>query len=220
MQYWQTCGRFIQELCRDFRQTGAVLPSSRFLARALAKHLKGPRPPARILEVGAGTGAITAAIVRYLRPGDRFDIVEINGRFVELLRRRFATEKRFRGRLGQLHLIHSGVEDLPGSECYDYIVSCLPLNNFPADHVRQIFRVFQRLLAKGGRLTFFEYSFIRQLKTPFVGPRERRRLALVGRTVKSFVKDYQVARERVLANIPPALVRHLHLKGQPHPLGR
>ena len=35
--------------------------------------------PRRILECGPGTGAVTAEIVRQLRPGDQLDILEING---------------------------------------------------------------------------------------------------------------------------------------------
>jgi phospholipid N-methyltransferase len=212
MRYWQACGNFIREICRDFRRTGAVLPSSRFLAKALVTHLRMPRPPARILEVGAGTGAITSEIVRYLRPDDQLDVVEINARFVGVLGRRLELEWHFRRRRAQIRLIHSAVEDLHGTACYDYIVSCLPLNNFPAFLVRQIFQVYRRLLVPGGTLTFYEYVLLRQLKHPFAGRRERRRLYRVGRIVRSYVDEYQFEREQVFANFPPATVRHLHLK--------
>jgi phospholipid N-methyltransferase len=209
MRYWQTYGDFFKELRRDFRQTGAVLPSSRFLARALIKPLRQPRPPARILEVGAGTGAISAVILRHLRPDDKLDLVEINPRFVAILRRRLEEDWQFRRHGGQVRIVNSPIEELNEPARYDYIVSCLPLNNFPASQVRQIFQQFERLLAPGGTLTFFEYALLRQLKTPFVDRRERRRLYRVGRIVSSYVKDYQVKREQVFANFPPATVRHL-----------
>lgn len=212
MRYWQACGNFIREICRDFRHTGAVLPSSRFLAKALVTHLRLPHPPARILEVGAGTGAITSEIVRYLRPDDQLDVVEINARFVGVLSRRMELERHFRRRRKQIRLIHSPVEDLDGTACYDYIVSCLPLNNFPAYLVRHIFQAYRRLLVPGGTLTFYEYVLLRQLKHPFAGRRERRRLYRVGRIVRSYVDEYQFEREQVFANFPPATVRHLHLK--------
>lgn len=225
MRYWQAFGDFFRELRRDFRRTGAVLPSSRFLAKALVRYLRRPclalRPPsdgARILEVGAGTGAITSEILKHLKLDDRLDVVEINGRFVTVLQRRFLNEPHFQRRRSQVRLLHSAVEDLPGRGCYDYIVSCLPLNNFPAGQVRRIFQVYQRLLAPDGILTFYEYVWIRHLKRPFVGPRERRRLYRVGRIVSSYVRDYQFRRQNVFANIPPATVRHLNLKPQPHPV--
>ncbi len=215
MRYIQACGRFIGELRRDFRHTGAVLPSSRFLAKALVRYLRRPHPPARVLEVGAGTGAITAEILKHLRSDDQLDVCEINGRFVAFLERRFETEPHFALRRGQVRLIHSAVEQLAGQGCYDHIVSGLPLNNFPASLVRQVFRVFQRLLAPDGILTFYEYVWIRQIKHPFVSPRERRRLYRVGRIVSSYVKEFQFRRQNVIANIPPATVRHLQLNAQP-----
>src|SRR5436309_2865851 len=99
-----------------------------------------------------------------------------------------------------------------GEAVYDFIVSGLPINNFPVAHVRRIFQVYERLLKPGGTLTYFEYVFIRQLKIPFVNRRERRRLYRVGRVVGDYIRDYQVRRQKVLINVPPAIVRHLHLK--------
>src|SRR5205807_4789590 len=88
MRYLSQCGDFFRECRRHFRTTGAVLPSSRFLARALVKQLRGPRGPARILEVGPGTGSVTVEIARRMLSGDRLDAVEINGHFARLLEQR------------------------------------------------------------------------------------------------------------------------------------
>jgi len=65
-------------------------------------------------------------------------------------------------------------------------------------------------------LSYFEYVLIRQLKTPFAGRRERRRLYRVGRLVGQYIRSFQVRREQVLMNVPPAVVRHLHLKPAGH----
>jgi phosphatidylethanolamine/phosphatidyl-N-methylethanolamine N-methyltransferase len=212
MRYWAECGNFFRETRRHFSKTGALLPSSRFLARALASELRKPREPCRILEVGPGTGSVTREILQQMQPGDQLDAVELNGRFVALLKRRFAREWLFHFHRQQVKLIHSAVEDLPGEAVYDHIVSGLPLNNFSVDQVREIFRVYKRLLKPGGTLTYYEYVLIRQLKTPFVNRRERRRLYRVGRVVGDYIRDYQVRRQKVLINVPPAIVRHLHLK--------
>jgi phospholipid N-methyltransferase len=206
------CGDFFRECRRHFRTTGAVLPSSRFLARALVRHLRGPRSPCRILEVGPGTGSVTREIVRRMTPGDRLDAVEINARFVRLLEERVQQEKVFRPWADQVQVVHAGVEDLIGESVYDYIVSCLPLNNFTVAQVRDIFATFNRLLKPGGTLTYYEYVLVRQLKSPFVNRRERRRLFRVGRVVGGYIRDYQVGRDRIFLNVPPATVRHLRLK--------
>ncbi|HTK76950.1 MAG TPA: hypothetical protein VL371_16910, partial [Gemmataceae bacterium] len=81
MNFWSDCGTFLKESRRHFRATGALLPSSRFLAKTLAAPLSGARPPYRILEVGPGTGAVTRAIARRMISGDQLDAVELNPRF-------------------------------------------------------------------------------------------------------------------------------------------
>src|SRR5262249_54479718 len=145
MHYWKECGRFFRECRRQFRSTGAVLPSTRFLARALVSELRKPREAGRILEVGPGTRSVTKEILRTLKTQDRLDLVEINPRFITLLQERFDREWEFRFYRDQVALIHSAVEALPGEGVYDFIVSGLPLNNFPVATVRTIFRAYNRL---------------------------------------------------------------------------
>jgi phospholipid N-methyltransferase len=212
MRIWVECGDFFRETRRHFRTTGSLIPSSRFLARALVTELRPPRPPSRILEVGPGTGSVTAQILRYLRPGDQLDAVEINSRFVTILQQRFEREWTFWRCRDQVRILHAAVEQLPGEGTYDFIISGLPFNSFPVALVREIFRVYDRLLKPGGTLSYYEYVLIRQLQTPFVNRRERRRLYRIGRVVDTYIRSYQVRRQQVLMNVPPAIVRHLRLK--------
>lgn len=212
MRIWAECGNFFRESRRHFRSTGSIAPSSRFLAGELVYELRRPRGPSRILEVGPGTGSVTEHILRLLMPGDRLDLVEINGRFVDLLQRRFDREPAFRRHQDQVELIHAGVEQLLGEGVYDYVISGLPLNSFSVAQVREIFQIYNRLLKLGGTLSYYEYVFIRQLQTPFVNRRERRRLYRVGRIVASYIRSYQIRRHQILINVPPAVVRHLCLK--------
>jgi phosphatidylethanolamine/phosphatidyl-N-methylethanolamine N-methyltransferase len=221
MRFWEECGAFFRQFRHHFRTTGAILPSSRFLARALVSQLRLPRGPARILEVGPGTGSVTKAIARCMGQADVLDAVEINAHFVRLLERRVDSESAFRAVRDQVRIIHAGVEELIGDSVYDFIVSGLPLNNFSFDQVRQVFGAFRRLLKPGGTLTYYEYVLMRTLKTPFVDRTERRRLLRVGRVVGHYIRDYQIRRERIFINVPPATVRHLRLKPlPPEPLVR
>ena len=86
---------FVREFRRTFETTGALLPSGRLLGRALVRPISAHEAPVRVLEVGAGTGAVTKEILRHVRPDDHFDVVELNDRFVHVLQNRFATEPAF-----------------------------------------------------------------------------------------------------------------------------
>ena len=72
---------FFRQFRRRFKTTGAVSPSSRFLAKALVRPLRESRGPARVLEIGPGTGAVTRKIVELLGPEGHLDLVELNEAF-------------------------------------------------------------------------------------------------------------------------------------------
>ncbi len=150
MHFWDEFGAFFREFQLAFQTTGAIMPSSRFLAWALTRHLAQPRRPCRILEVGPGTGAVTRAIARHLSLEDLLDAVEINGRFVQVLESRLRSERAFARCRDQIHVIHAAMEDLIGSGVYDYIVSGLPLNNFSSAQVARHLRHL-RAVAQAGR---------------------------------------------------------------------
>ncbi len=76
--------RFISQSIRHYRTTGAIAPSSRFLARAMTKSMP-MTPNQRILEVGAGTGAFTKEILNNLKDGDELHVVELSDDFCEVL---------------------------------------------------------------------------------------------------------------------------------------
>jgi len=208
MRYWSECREFYQEFRQAYTTTGSILPSSRGLARALVGPFRRRPAPARVLEVGPGTGAVTGEILRRMRPGDQLDIVEINAHFVDLLRRRFAEEPLWRARQGQTTLIHAPLQELPGAGVYDYMISGLPLNNFPLSLVRDIFHAYQRLLKPGGTLSYFEYLAIRDLKRLLASRPERRRLRVLGKFLQRRIRAFQIGEDRVFLNVPPAVARH------------
>lgn len=204
--------RFFREFRRDFHHTGALLPSGNALARTMARSLSGPRPPARILEVGPGTGAITRGIARFLQPGDQLDAVEINPHFAQMLEEKLASDPAFESVRHSVRVVTSAVQDLPGESVYDFIFSGLPLNNFTPDDIRSIFTTLTRLSKPGALLSYFEYTFIRSIKRPFAGRKERQRLGKISEVLDEYIRTRQVRREHVLLNLPPATIRQLRLK--------
>lgn len=205
-------GTFLREARNSFKTVGAVLPSGRFLARAIASELRGRNGPMQVLEVGPGTGALTWEIVRYLRPQDRFDVVELNAGFVDALNERFRREWHFRRVADRTRILHMPVQELPGEDSYDVVISGLPFNSFPAELVRNIFDAFIRITKPGGVLSFFEYLWIRDVRHYFVAKAERRRLLRVGSVIGRYLKRYEFRCDTVPINVPPALVHHLRIE--------
>lgn len=200
-----------QAFRKDFFHTGSLVPSSRYLGRELAANLRGDRPPARILEIGGGTGPVTAQILPLLRDGDQFDVVEINGDFVKHLCQRFRIVKpaRLDSPPERFRILHAPVQDVPGQGVYQHLISGLPFNNFPIKLVREIWKNIHRLAAPGATFSFFEYVAIREMKMPFVAGDEKKRLQLVGRHLEREMKKHQVRARKVFLNVPPAVVHHL-----------
>jgi phosphatidylethanolamine/phosphatidyl-N-methylethanolamine N-methyltransferase len=208
MRYWMECSAFFRQFRQQYDTTGSVLPSSRALARALTRPMRQHAGPRRILEVGPGTGAVTREIVRQLRPDDRLDIVEINGSFVELIRRRFEEEPSFQIRTHQTRLIHAPLQEVEGQAVYNFMISGIPLNNFAPPLVEEIFRGYRRLLRPDGTLSYFEYATLRDLKRSLAVGAERARLTALSELLEEKIRRFQVAEELVMFNVPPAVARH------------
>jgi phosphatidylethanolamine/phosphatidyl-N-methylethanolamine N-methyltransferase len=215
---------------RQFRQayhtTGAVLPSGASLCAALSHYVRtgepgevasaaGPNgaasnasPPRHILEVGPGTGAVTTRILVELRPDDRLTLVERNEPFVNHLRELLDSLDAFQQARDRIHLVHGSVEDLPDDR-YDLIISGLPLNNFSVELVECLLAKMQKLLAPGGTLSFFEYVAIRRAKSLITSRADRERLRGIERVLGELLNQFEIRRDLVLANMPPAWVHHV-----------
>lgn len=202
---------FFRQFRQQFETTGAIAPSSRFLARAMARPLgqRKATSPVRVLEIGPGTGAVTRTLVRHIREGDCFDLVELNESFVEMLNGRFEKDPHW-NRIREQSRIHMvPVQEFQTDAPYDFVISGLPLNNFPTDLVEEIFQAYFRLLKPGGVLSYFEYQFVRSIRTRVGTQEERNRLAAIDATMKSYTDRLRFRRDWVFVNLPPAWVQHL-----------
>jgi phospholipid N-methyltransferase len=212
-QQWADYRVFWREFRRSFETTGAVLPSGSALAAALSRYVRdgsnGRTSGRRILEVGPGTGAVTRQIVAGLRPRDHLDLVERNADFVACLQDRISSDAVYRAVAGQITLHHAGAEEISEVEPYDVIVSGLPLNNFSIELVDLLLAKLQRLLASTGTLSFFEYVAIRRVKAAVSSKAERERLRSIAHALDSVLASHEIARDCVLANVPPAWVHHV-----------
>jgi phospholipid N-methyltransferase len=199
---------FCAEWLRQKPSVGAVTPSSRHLAQAVTAELDNCNGAYRILEAGAGTGAVTREILKSMRDEDSLDVFELNARFAEHLRR----EVLGNGHRGKVRLFTEDVLNLPARREYDHVICGIPLNNMQPGAVRTIFETFFDHLGEGGRISFYEYILCRPVQMVFGGASGRQRARAVGRTIRDILRRCEYRRVPVLRNLPPATAHHLRVR--------
>ena len=118
--------RFLRSWIEKPLHMGAVMPSSKLLARTMAQYVdvdsEGP-----VVELGPGTGAITNALIEHGVDQKRLVLVEYNPGFCALLRDRYPQAKVVQGDAYALRDSLWEVLDAPASA----VVSGLPLVTKP-----------------------------------------------------------------------------------------
>lgn len=149
---------FLRRAAASPGHVGAIAPSGPALARAMADETD-PETPGDILELGPGTGAITAALIgRGYAPG-RITAVERDEEFAAVLRRRWP----------HLNVIHGNAVALPalvGGRHFAHVVSGLPLLNFPEWARERLIREAAAHLLPGGTLIQFSYGIMAPAEPP------------------------------------------------------
>ena len=204
---------FREQSKTDFRSVGAIAPSSRWLAAAMTAGLAANRgtmaEPRYLLEVGAGTGAVTTALAAALGQQDTLLVVEQNAPFAAHLKARLADDTAFGGLQDRVRILHASVSVLEPVSRFHAIVSSLPFNNFNPEEVAGYLGLFRSLLLPGGEIRFYEYLAIRRLRAAFSSPQERRRLTGVGRALTAALASYTSQSRIVWCNLPPAVIHVL-----------
>jgi len=170
--------------------------------------------PARVLEVGGGTGNITKVIAQAIRAGDSLDVYEIDPEFSAVIKRRLQNEPAFHEIQSAITIHNRPIEQIDRRMRYDFIISCLPFTCFEPDMVREILEIYRDILKPGGVCSFFEYVLIRKAARFISGSAsERRRIAGVAKVVREYVGQYRYKWHLVMLNIPPAIVHHISFSG-------
>ena len=200
---------FLTEALRNFRHTGSVWPSSPILAKAMTSSITRIEGPRRVLEVGPGTGPFTKVILKKLRAGDHFELVEINAAFCKKLEKEILAPFRARHPSVTVKLHCAPIEDAKLEGPFDVIVCGLPFNNFPPKLMRQIFRRMFANLKDAGELVYFEYAGVRAMKSPVMDKDGRARLKRIDQIGKSLRRNHDGEKDLVLGNFPPAITYRL-----------
>ncbi len=119
---------FLREWIVNPQRTGSVAPSSPQLGAAMARWL--PRnPESFVLELGPGTGAVTAALLKSGLREDRLIAIEHNPTLAKLLRKRFPHARIITGDAWEMDTLLAELS-VP-VEAVGAVISSLPLLNFP-----------------------------------------------------------------------------------------
>lgn len=142
-------GHFLRGWVRNPLALGAVAPSGKSLAKLMAKEVGAG---ARVLELGAGTGTVTAALLANgVAPGNLY-LVEREPPFVKILERRFP----------RCHVIAADARDLEAglgpAAPFDFVISGLPLLCFSPEARYRVLRQAFALLKPNGKLHQFTYG--------------------------------------------------------------
>jgi phosphatidylethanolamine/phosphatidyl-N-methylethanolamine N-methyltransferase len=176
--------RFLKTLVAAPRLTGAVAPSGRALARAMASAI-GSSSQGLVVELGPGTGPVTQSLIETGVPPERLVLVEYDPGFCRMLERRF----------GGVRVIQGDAYDLSGAlasfagQPIAAVVSSLPLLNQPPPRRTKLIADAFALMQPAGVFVQFTYG----LQSPI--PRE------------ACANRYSAIRSRpILRNLPPAFV--------------
>jgi phosphatidylethanolamine/phosphatidyl-N-methylethanolamine N-methyltransferase len=176
--------RFLKTLAAAPRLTGAVAPSGRALARAMATATGSPSH-GLIVELGSGTGPVTQSLLETGIAPDRLVLVEYDSGFCRLLEQRFARASVVRGDAYDLPRALAPFAGQPIAA----IVSSLPLLNQPPPRRAKLIHHAFALMEPSGVFVQFTYGLLSPI------PRE----ACAGR--------FSAVRSRpILLNLPPAFV--------------
>lgn len=181
---------FVREFLRAPWQTGAVAPSSRRLGAAMVEPIPSSSP-ARVVELGPGSGAVSGLIERRMAGQGRQLAVEVNPTFAARLAHRHPG----------LEVVQADARHLPallasrGFGDVDVVVSSLPWAAFDRSVQAELMAAVSSVMSAQGVFVTFGYSLSRW--TP---PARRFRQLLHSEF------DEVVIGRTIRLNIPPAFV--------------
>lgn len=191
---------FAAQALADFRTTASVAPSSPQLVSAMVASVPRVSAPV-VVEFGAGTGAMTRALLNQLPSDAKLLVFEINPRFVKHLQEKFSDPR--------MTLINASVENVDselrrrGIDRVDAVVSSLGLS-FMTPLMRS--NIFDRLMPfvyEKTVLTQYQYLVALQFSKGRIHRMD----------VRPLLRRYfgSIESKIVWFNLPPAYVFTCHL---------
>jgi phospholipid N-methyltransferase len=145
---------FIQEFLKHPLRIGSIVPSSRYVERRIVT-VAGIASANVVVELGAGTGGITRAILRAMPQNAKLLCIEINPRFHSLLKN--IEDDRLIAHLGSAHeleeILFSYDLDAP-----NVVISGIPFSTMRRSTGTQILNAISSQLTLNGRFIAYQVS--------------------------------------------------------------
>ena len=150
---WADGARFLKSWVERPLQIGAVQPSGRALARTMAGYVD-PTKPGPVIEIGPGTGPVTAALLERGVAPERLVLVEYSKEFCGLLRDRYPGVRVIEG---DAYAISTTLKELSLAPAIA-VVSSLPLLTRPVEQRLSLLQQCFAMLRPDGPYIQFTYA--------------------------------------------------------------
>lgn len=179
---------FLKRLIKNPRSLGAIVPSSKSLARFICRHIDYQEGDF-IVEIGAGTGSFTRAILQAGVPAAKLIVLELDKELAQYLQVNFPDVQVIHGNATLLETL------VPPHVIGNVrtIVSGIPMVNVPKKIQKEIIDSCFRILGEGGGILQFTYGPLSPIPAQLFG-----------------IFAHKLG--HVLQNIPPATIWRYTLK--------
>jgi len=175
---------FVQRFLKSSGKVGSVVPSSKYLVRAIIEKIPF-ETSATIVELGGGTGTITDALVKKKNDKSALLVFEPDDQFFGIIEKKYSgkrgvtiLQKKAQELLSTLRKMNAGYADC--------IVSSIPFASLGRKTSGRILAEIQRSLAPGGSFILYQYTVF---------------------TLPLILKYFRIRKfSYVVRNVPPALV--------------
>lgn len=147
--------QFLKHWAQDPLKVGAIAPSGRALARAMANFVN-PHSSAPILELGPGTGVVTRALLDHGVAPERIISIEYNPAFAAKLRQQF---HKITVLTGDAYVFEDLLADCRQGGPFDCVISSLPLLTRPLAERGAIIEMGLKHVEVGRPFVQFSYAF-------------------------------------------------------------
>ena len=175
---------FMYQYFHQPRTVGALLPSSKHLAKKMIKGIDFEHA-ACIVEYGPGTGAFTRELIRRRSACTTLLLIEYNRHFYEKVKEQVKDEQN-------VYVIHGSAENVQkyliqyGITKIDYVLSGLPFASLPSEVSDCILQNTRSVLADEGKFITLQYTNLKK------------------ELIRTFFPKFKVEKE--WRNVPPAYI--------------